>query len=68
MLLKGFQGCMELQSVSLEGNPVAQEPQLHSHLISVVPKLDSVDGQPVSHQYSEKVYAVMQHVEMCPGT
>ncbi|CAI8005561.1 Leucine-rich repeat and IQ domain-containing protein 1, partial [Geodia barretti] len=55
MLLKALHGCMELRQVSLEGNPVAQEPQLLSHLISVLPHLDSVDDQPLYHPLPEKV-------------
>ena len=54
-LINPLHGCMELRQVSLEGNPVAQEPQLLSHLISVLPHLDSVDDQPLYHPLPEKV-------------
>ena len=55
MLLKALHGCMELRQVSLEGNPVAQEPQLLSHLISVLPHMDSMDDLPLYHPLPEKV-------------
>ena len=55
MLLRGLHGCMELRSVSVVGNPVAQEPQLHSHLISVLPSLNSVDDEPLYHPLPKEV-------------
>jgi protein phosphatase 1 regulatory subunit 7 len=47
MLLKGLNGCMELHEISLDGNPVSEEPQIRSHLISVLPGLKSVNSEPL---------------------
>ena len=55
MLVEGLRGSVELCTVSVQGNPVCQEPQLHSHLISVLPSLEEIDGENISSQHRENV-------------
>lgn len=51
-------GCTKLQFISLQGNPVTEEPELLSCLTSVLPSLALVDGQELQQHTSRKVWVI----------